>query len=534
MGRPSIIKPAIVKVLSKSANPMRFGELKHNVIRVLNRKKLDDKQFDTNLQRLREDGIVKKTLFNGKIAYTLTSGYYEQQLKSYLIKLLNERNLSQLYDRLEGEDLPPFIVFLEPPAYDYSTKSPLREKDQASKYHSFGGGPMTKQGDFRIIPDWENPSKSIASVMLNDFLGLLSTEEKRNITELVRWAYWAGCRKEIEQMFNTTLLDRINENRNFALECIEKFKQNAERVKTEKNLLTILEITEELIKKDNLADFLSYLSEKQGEHRRLLGEILCHHGPLSAGERIFSHFLDFGEKIISGLSYAGLLHDNLPLNNIPINERFILSSTRVWDEFFGDILYGFVPIHEEIKKDSELNKIGGTYDDAIDVVSKMKGSLQPLLELPSKRQMVFVYLWGFPETFLLSHKSVIRSFDDWQIALRDGQLDHRVWLFTEKMFARVAKAYNAIKRGRTPLDVRIDKEQWSLQDLYLLHPFGKDVNFWEQLITDLKNRTATKRKVYGGGPVPKKVYEAFKKKETQFVEKMLDDEESKANRQRRK
>lgn len=534
MGRPSIIKPIIVAVLSTSANPIRFGELKQNVKRQLNRKMLDDKQFNINLQKLVEDGVVKKTLFDGKLAYMLTSGYYEQQLKSYLIKLLNERKLSQLYDRLEGEELPPFMVFLEPPAYDYSTRSPITDK--SSKFFSFGGGTMNMAGEFRIVPDWENPSKSIAAVMLNDFLGLLSEVEKTNITQLVRWAYWLGCRTEIEkQIFiDSTLLDTIDKNRNFASKCIEKFKDDAKRVQTEKNLLKILDLTAELIKKDNLADFLTYLSEKQGEHRRLLGEILCHEGPLSGGERIFSHFLDFGEKIISGLSYAGLLHDNLPLNNMPINERFLLSSTHVWDEFFGEILYGFVPIHEELKEDSELKKIDGTYDDAVDIVRKMKSSLKPLLELPFKRQMVFVYLWGFPETFLLSHKSVIRSFDDWQIALREGQCDHRVWLFTEKTLSRVANAYNAVKRGRAPLDIRIDKEQWSLRDLYLFHPFGKDVNFWEQLINDLKNRTSMKRKVYGGGPVPKNVYEAFKKKETRFIEKMIDDEESKAQTKRRK
>ena len=529
MGRPSIIKPAIIDVLSKSDNPMRFTELKQEVKLQLNRKKLDDKQFNVNLQRLLEDGVIEKTLLDGKVAYALTSGYYEQQLRLSLIKLLSERKLSQLYDRLEGEELPPFIVFLDPPAFDYTTNSPLTETDHLS----FGGGPMKAPGEFRIIPDWGNPSKSIASVMFNDFLGLLSTRERNNLIKLVRWAYWLGCRKYMKSKY-FDLQEAIDKNRSFALKCIKKFKNNSYRIETEKTLLKILDITEELIKKDSLAEFLAYLYEKREEHRRLLNTILFYEGSLGGGERIFTSFFEFGSRVASGLSEAGLLHDDLPLNRMPLHEHFFLTTNKVWDEFFDKILCGLEFLPENLKENSELRMIKGTDDEALSIVRELKSSLRLLLELPFKRRMVLVYLWGFPESVLLSNKSVIRTFDDWRVALREGRLDHRGWLFKEKTFARLAKAYRAVKRGREPSDVRIDKEPWSLRDIYRYHPFGRDAGFWNEIINEIKTRASMKIEVYQGGPVPKKIYEAFKKKETKFVEKMLDDEEKAQTQKKRR
>jgi hypothetical protein len=534
MGRPSIIKPAIIAVLSGSNNPMRFTKLKQEVKLQLNRERLDDKQFNVNLQKLVEDGVIEKTLLDGKVAYVLTSGYYEQQLKLSLIKLLSKRKLSQLYDRLEGEELPPFIVFLEPPAFDYATKSPLKEIERSGKHLSFGGGPMKTPGEFRAIPDWSNPSKCIASVMFNDFLGLLSARERSNVIKFVRWVYWLGCRKYIEKSEFFDLQKAIDKNRSFALNCIKKFKDNAHRVKTEKTLLKILDITEELISKNNLAEFLAYLYEKREEHRRLLNNILYYEGPLCGGERIFTSFFEFGSKIASGLSEAGLLHDDVPLNRMPLYERFFLTTSKVWDEFFGEILCEFEWLPENLKENSELRKTKGTQDEALSIVRELKSSLRLLLELPFKRRMVLVYLWGFPESILLSNRSVIRTFDDWRVALKEGRLDHRVWLFKDKTFARLAKAYRAVRRGKEPSDVRIDKEPWSLRDLYLYHPFGKDTSFWEEFIDEIKTRASIERQMYRGGPVPKKIYEAFKKKETDFIEKMLDDEEmTQAKKKRR-
>ena len=256
MGRPSLIKPAIIKVLSKADEPIRFNDLCNGVEKELSRKEIDPKQFNVNLQSMVKDGKVEKKLSEGKVAYTLTSSFYEQKLKVTLIELLNSRKLSQLYDRMEGDELPPFIVFLDPPAFDYETKKPFAQSDP----NSFGGGPMTKLGDIRSVPDWSDPSRAIASVMINDFRGFLSPTESFNLTKMARWAYWIGCREYIENNLFQPLEKTIEENKHFAEECIQKFGVDIKRVENERKLLRILDLTESLIKKKDLNEFSRILS----------------------------------------------------------------------------------------------------------------------------------------------------------------------------------------------------------------------------------------------------------------------------------
>jgi hypothetical protein len=514
MGRPSSIKPAIISALSKAMNPLRFNELLLKVQIELDRDALDDKQFNTNLQSMVRDGSVERTLLGGKIAYTLTSGYYEQNLKLTLIELLNKRKLTQLYDRMEGEEAPP-------PAFDYETKKPLESAD----FNSYGGGPMTKAGDIRTEPDWSDPSKAICAIMENDFRGFLSPKERYNLIRLCRWAYWAGCRKYIINNAFMSLEKTIKRNKDFARKCIEKFADDSRRVETENMLLRILDITEELIRKTNLEEFLECLIKYRDEHTRLLNEILCTEGPMSGGERIFTHFFEFGSQIAAGLSEAKLLHDDMPLNKMPLRERFFLTTNKVWDEFFGQILFRSNFNNRETTMTSDLRMIRGSPEEAVARVKELKQSLNFLLDLPFKRKIAILYLWGFPESVLLSERSVIRDFDEWQAALNEGRLDHRVWLFSEKTLSRLGKAYRAVKQHKMPPNIRIDKVEWSLGDLYRYHPLGKQVEFWQNFIDEIRARTATKRKVYQGGPVPREVYEEFKRRETEAVEEALDEEE---------
>jgi len=108
------------------------------------------------------------------------------------------------------------------------------------------------------------------------------------------------------------------------------------------------------------------------------------------------------------------------------------------------------------------------------------------------------------------------------------------YLNTPRDLTRLSNAYRAVVRNREPSDVRIDKEPWTLRDVNRYHPLGKEPKLWIELIDDIRTRASAKRKVYSGGPVPKEVYEAFKRKETEFVEKTLDEEEAQARKKRRK
>ncbi|MFX0141638.1 MAG: hypothetical protein ACFFDN_48825, partial [Candidatus Hodarchaeota archaeon] len=481
MGRPSKIQPVIITVLSQSETPLRFSEIKEKVMLELKREKLDDKQLDYNLKKLLDEGEIEKILYDDKPAYVLSTSYYEQSLKSALIKLISNRSLSQLYDRLEGEDQPPYIVFLDPPAFNYQTNSPIETLGYYEKYNLFGGGTM-EPGNIRIEPNWINPLGSISSVMLNDFWGLYSIQKQDKIIQLLKWAYWFGCRKYIDDNTYFNLQNAIKENRVHAKEIIEKYSQDQKRIEAEKALLSILDLTEELFEKDNLGLFLSYLFSNKSRYENLLNIIYSSGGSMNAGERIFSNFFKFGSMVIDGLAEAGLLEVDKPLNRLSMKHQYFISSSEVWTNFIEELfLIPNFPLSDSDITDS-FNDVKGTQEESIQKVKLYGDIFTDLIELPFKRKMVLVYLWGFPETIHLSNRSVIRTFDDWLSALKKGNLDHRNWLFSEKTLDRLEKAYRCVKRRKEPMDIRIDKEPWTLRDLYLHHPFGKEVDFWDKII----------------------------------------------------
>ena len=206
-------------------------------------------------------------------------------------------------------------------------------------------------------------------------------------------------------------------------------------------------------------NFLEFLVANREEHRRLLNTILCDEGPMGGGEALFNRFLEFGSRIGEGLMAAGLLHDNVPLNKMPLKERFFLTTGKVWDEFLNDILFGLDFGNRCIDEIEDFKKIEGGIEESLVALKALKDNLNFLLDLPFKRKIVVTYLWGFSESVLLSDRSSIRDFEDWRIALNQGNLDHRVWLFNEKTLSRLAAAYKSVKQHREPADVRIDKRK---------------------------------------------------------------------------
>lgn len=532
MGRKPVIKPAIFIALGESENPLRFSELKKKIIQILNRKRLDDKQLHYNLTQLMDDGVVEKVLFNEKITYKLTTSYYEQQLKSTLLKLLSDMKVSQLHDSLDDDELPPHMVFLNPPAYDYKKNRPIDQLNRVEMSLSFGGGPMEVAGESRIIPSWNDPSGAISSIMLNDFYGLLSKREKSNTIKLIRWAYWAGVRERIEDNTSFNLAESIKENKKFALNCIKKFKNDHRRIEAEKTLLKILQITEKLFNINNLAELMSYINDKKDEHRHLLNKIIFSEGVMAGGERLFLKFMEFGRMVSSGLYLAGILDGDSPYHQIDYRERFLFSSSKVWDDFFIHLIQD--PFYYPEYSTPELEEIRGNLEESLDKVRKLKNYLKNILELPFKRKIAIIYLWGFPETFYLSNRGIIRTFAEWREALKNGRLYHRIWIFEEKTLKRLRKAYNAVWRNTEPLPVRIDKEPWTLKDLYNFHPFGKDPAFWDDIIRDIEICSLRRDEVWESEPVLGGVYQAAINKEKEVLEKILDEEEELAKRKRRR
>lgn len=483
MGRKQIYKPAILKTLNESKNPIRFSEIKKQVMHILKRKKIDDKQISINLKYLLEVGLIKKVLFKNKLSYKLSEGYYEQEMKNSVVRIFSDMNMNHMYDSLDSQELPPHIVFLNPPAYDYENKIPIEELDRYEMNLSYGGGPMKKIGDFRIEPTWDVPHKAISSIMFNDYNGLFTREEKNNINKLIQWSYWTGVRDKIDDDSIINLKELIKNNIEHSKECVIKFKDNSKRVEAEYALINILEMTEKLFEINNLKDFISHLYNNKDEYNRLYNRILLLEGIMAGGERIFNNFFEHGRMVVYGLYTAGLLkNESNKYSDYQI--QYFMSSTKVWDDFFTEILLGptYIPEYDY----PELLEISGSLPESIAKLIEYEKYLKNLLELPFKRKITLVYLWGFPETTSLSEKGIIRYFEDWRKALNNGNLTHRTWIFEEKTLDQLRKAYHAVRRDKVPPPLKIDLELWTLQDVYYHHPLGSNPDFWDQLIREIE------------------------------------------------
>lgn len=97
-------------------------------------------------------------------------------------------------------------------------------------------------------------------------------------------------------------------------------------------------------------------------------------------------------------------------------------------------------------------------------------------------------------------------------------------MFEEQTIKKLERAYRSVRQGEPPENRRIDKELWTLRDLYEHHPRGKDLSFWSELIAALRMQKDLKIPIYRGGPLPKEIYEKMVKKESEAIRKFLEEE----------
>lgn len=111
-----------------------------------------------------------------------------------------------------------------------------------------------------------------------------------------------------------------------------------------------------------------------------------------------------------------------------------------------------------------------------------------------KRKVGAIYLWGFPDIDTEAERQFrFSDFGIWLEDVKSGRADHRVWLFEEKTLDRVRRAYQSVKLGGQPLPQRIDKENWTLLDVYKYHPRGRHRMFWPEVLESLEARNAPVR-----------------------------------------
>jgi len=459
VGRRPVVREAILRSLQNSRTALRFGEIREKVEGFLN-KKVTDKSIAENLAYLLEVGLVEKCLNSPayRPAYRLANNYYRLQSISTLQKLLQTENLD-FYAEPEDEEDPPLIAFFQ------------EHKEEKNVIHFSS----------EHILSWRDPSKIFASRMLeamNDY----PTYVKDGITKLLAFAYWCGVKSKIEKYAFKPLPEVIESSRKFAQKCLSKAEgewQDPKRVEAEKALIEILNLCERLISKQNLKEFLIFLQENTPKVKILQGEIVKNLGHwLMGGEKIWDSFLDFHSVVITGLYAAGLISNERRRGSKNFRKRFFFAYSSVWNKFLKEILVAC----------EEFRDVKGERGD---IIPKLKGYaqyLKNLEELPLKSKVIITYMWGFSEVFSMSDKSFLPLFEEWLTALNEGRIDHHSWIFEN--IGEVERACRAVKMGKAPRDVIIDPSSgmWTLRDIYLYHPRGKDYDFWVEILSALRGR----------------------------------------------
>ncbi|MCL4519775.1 MAG: hypothetical protein M1587_11330 [Thaumarchaeota archaeon] len=285
----------------------------------------------------------------------------------------------------------------------------------------------------------------------------------------------------------------------------------------ESAILEILAITRELTEKNNLGDFFEFSRFKLNEIRDLQSEILrSFHQYMANGERLFNELVEaIFRRTMIGWHIAGIsekIETKLP--------KHALSSFAIWNRF---MLYAISDLAEE----GVLDNVSGSLSTAQERIVEFSSYVDDLVALLRKRRIGAIYFWGFPEIDIEAERSTkIPDFELWLKDLKEGMCDHRVWLFTDQTVQRLRRAYLAVKNGRSPLAIRIDKESWTLADIYRFHPRGSDEKFWVEILDTLRERIQKRRDAFQGGPIPREIYNQFKRKESDAVTSILDEEES--------
>lgn len=463
MGRPPIIRRAVVSILRNSDTPLRFSAIRKKAEEVLNRK-VHDKSVAENLSYLVREGLAEKTVEGTHGAYKLTNMYFDAQIKSTLDSIIG-RTKDPMYTDLENDSYLPYVAFVQ------KTRKPEMDKGTVFFWPESG------------MVHWGDPQAVIVSRML-ETVNEMDAEAKEGIASLLARTYWCGTRTMVKEYGLGPLPEVIRECTDFASQCLRRAEEewnDVRRGNAERAILNILDVTSELVTRPNLSEFLLFLRKNTFKVKMLQREVLENVGHyMSTGEKIWDSFLDFHDVVCSGLSAAGLAPLGRRRGSLRFKERHFYSYSEVWSDFIQHFLSPVVDAFDDIK---------GEMEDVVPEIRAIAGYLDIVRQLPFQSKTAITYLWGFPEIFLASDKSFLPWFENWFDALKQGNLDHRKWIFDN--IEKVHKAYRRVKRGREPSHDLIDLDvgHWTLRDLYLYHPRGRDVDFWEELIGELNARS---------------------------------------------
>ena len=501
LGRKPIIKGAVLEVLEECQTSLRFSDLEGEVEKKLGREIHPESLAAAN-KSLQEDGLIEKRLEDGKIVYQLSNQYHKQATKNLLLRLIEGLSLDELSANFDwSERTLPSIVSVSPiPRDTYETAD---------------------ISDLRMGVDvsWETPSNAISSIISNDFL-ILSSNTRNGIQNLILRAYWVGIQslKHQQKVDNVTMPpieSNLKKCLEFSKEVLNKARERGRKsqVRTESAIIQILNVTLELLEKSNLNDFLNYANEKRMEVKKAENTILAIEGHfMSSGERIFHRLIERKADIaLQGLSAIEEETKKIERAKSLFREPELPMDEAIWNNFVDFLI--------ELSSEDFLKKVEGDYEEAIANTGGYLTYSNHLIDLVRKRQVMVVYLWNIPVKKEAEKYLKIPQFEGWLQALKDGNLSHRIWLFEEETIKDVESAFRAVKRGRKTKPWKIDKEFWTLRDLYELHPRGKNPEFWREILMALRTRKG--EEPYRGGPVPRDVYYEFLRKERSAVKELI-------------
>lgn len=285
----------------------------------------------------------------------------------------------------------------------------------------------------------ENIAYNIANLIFQNFSNF-EEEVQKNIAKIAASIYFKGVKN---LPIKNDILDLKNK---FELKLKE-----GKRIEKFQNLIDFSKFLLELIEEENLGNYL----KKLFSHPQLK-EIEVEE------EQLLRHF----NKLINFQDFIGKYFENVYFEN----------GNEVWNIFWKNVF---------LKYEKELEDIN--YENLDEILKTKNQYLQKINELLEKSKCIVVYLWGINlEPFI--QKSVIPLFESWLNALKEGYLDHRIWIYKEGI-KNVEAAIKYINENKFPPSLPVDKiEPWNIQTIYLEYPKAKTISFWKDLLKTLKER----------------------------------------------
>jgi hypothetical protein len=152
-----------------------------------------------------------------------------------------------------------------------------------------------------------------------------------------------------------------------------------------------------------------------------------------------------------------------------------------------------------------FSKIPGDEDEKEDEVDEE--FFRSLLRWLMEREAVVIIPISPKFYASISEAEKMNEFETWLATLREGRLDHRLWVFTkgkqllETLIARLERldpealgAPIEFLEARYPvlaelLDNQVDiDERWTLRDLMAYYPRGRDIAFYRELLAEIEKR----------------------------------------------